>query len=172
MLRSRHRNAVRRAARGGLLLSALAGSALPACRDVVVPLENPAATTFAPALNVNLAAPGVVRTSSGLYYQDLATGSGEVADSGKTVRVFYAGWLTNGRQFDTNRENNRPLEFALGTGAVIRGWDEGLRGMRVGGRRRLIVPPSLGYGARTSGRIPAGSVLVFEVDLVSIATPQ
>jgi FKBP-type peptidyl-prolyl cis-trans isomerase len=154
-----------------LAAAALAIAALAACRDVTVPLEDPAATSYAPSLNVNLSAPGVVRTASGLYYQDVAVGSGEVADSGKTIRVYYAGWLTNGRQFDGNRDDARPRDFVLGVGALIRGWDEGLRGMRVGGRRRLIVPPALGYGARTSGQIPAGSVLVFEIDLIGIAAP-
>lgn len=153
-----------------LALWSLGVAALAACKDVTVPIEDPAATTYASSLNVNLGAPGVVRTASGLYYQDVAVGSGEVADSGKTIRVYYAGWLTSGRQFDSNRDASRPQEFVLGVGALIRGWDEGLRGMRVGGRRRLVVPPSLGYGARTSGQIPAGSVLVFEIDLVGIAT--
>lgn len=140
-----------------------------ACQDVTVPLENPTATTFATGLRVNLAT--MTRTPSGLYTQDLVTGSGAVADSGKTVGTYYIGSLTNGRQFDGNRDTGRPLTFVLGTGQVIKGWDEGIRGMRVGGRRRLVVPPSLGYGAKTNGQIPAGSVLVFEIDLVSVAAP-
>jgi peptidylprolyl isomerase len=140
-----------------------------ACEKVTAPLEDPASTTYAPSLRVAIGS--MTRTPSGLYYQDLAVGSGEVADSGKTLGTYYAGWLTDGRQFDSNRDSGRPFAFTLGVGAVVKGWDEGLRGMRVGGRRRLVVPPALGYGGRTNGTIPAGSVLVFEIDLVSATTP-
>lgn len=160
-----------RARRAPLALAALlVGSlAVAACEKVTAPLEDPASTTYAPSLNVTLA--NMTRTPSGLYIQDLATGSGTVADSGYTVSTYYAGWLTDGRQFDSNRNSGQPLSFILSGGQVIKGWDEGLRGMRVGGRRRLVVPPSLGYGGRTNGRIPAGSVLVFEVDLVNATAP-
>ena len=136
-----------------------------ACNSVEAPIEDPAQTTYATALGVNLAQ--MTRTPSGLYYQDLVTGTGAVADSGKTVRVYYTGWLTSGEQFDSNRSRT-PFEFVLGLNSVIKGWEEGLKGMRVSGRRRLVVPPDLGYGGTTSGLIPAGSVLVFDVELVSV----
>ncbi|WP_345785243.1 FKBP-type peptidyl-prolyl cis-trans isomerase [Roseisolibacter sp. H3M3-2] len=113
----------------------------------------------------------MTRTPSGLYYQDVAVGSGAEADSGKTLGTYYVGWLSDGRRFDGNRDTGRPFTFILGTGAVIKGWDEGIRGMRVGGRRRLVIPPTLGYGPRTNGSIPAGSVLVFEIDLVTATAP-
>jgi FKBP-type peptidyl-prolyl cis-trans isomerase len=135
-----------------------------ACNSVEAPNEDPANTSYAPALGVNIAQ--MTRTADGLYYQDITTGTGATADSGKTVRVYYTGWLTSGEQFDTNR-NKTPFEFVLGTGSVIKGWDEGLKAMRVGGRRRLVIPPELAYGGKTSGLIPAGSVLVFDVELVS-----
>lgn len=159
------RLAVRRLALSATL--AVAATALAvACRDVTAPSQDPATITYAPALNVNLAA--MTRTASGLYYQDVIAGTGVTADSGKVANVFYAGWLANGRQFDSNRESGSTFGFTVGTGQVIRGWDEGVKGMRVGTRRRLVIPPSLGYGARSQQRIPAGSVLVFEVDLVSV----
>jgi peptidylprolyl isomerase len=137
-----------------------------ACREVTVPLEDPTSTAYAPALGVNIGASTPL--TGGLYYQDVIVGSGASADSGKTVSVYYRGALSNGREFDSNRDGASPFVFRLGEGAVIRGWDEGLRGMRVGGRRRLVVPPALGYGARSLQFIPAGSVLVFDVDLVNV----
>jgi peptidylprolyl isomerase len=143
---------------------------LLACQDVSAPNEDPAATTFSTALNVNLSQ--MTKTASGLYYQDITVGSGKQAAKDSVLKVYYTGSLTSGQTFDTNR-NKTPFTFTLGSGQVIAGWDEGfLAGtpMRVGGRRRLVVPPSLGYGSRTSGTIPAGSVLVFDVELVSIGT--
>jgi hypothetical protein len=152
-----------------LALTALAALGVAACEEVTAPLEDPAVTSYSPSLRVNIGQ--MTRTSTGLYIQDLAVGSGTVADTGYTVGTYYAGWLTNGRQFDSNRDTGRPFTFPLGRGQVIKGWDEGIRGMRVGGRRRIVVPPSLGYGGRTNGSIPAGSALVFEIDLVSATAP-
>jgi FKBP-type peptidyl-prolyl cis-trans isomerase FkpA len=158
MLRSARRTAL-------ALLAAAFAMTLAACNSVEAPNEDPTSTTYAPALGVNVSQ--MTKTPSGLYFQDLVTGTGAAADSGKTVRVYYTGWLTSGEQFDSNRSKT-PFEFVLGTGMVIRGWDEGLKGMRVSGRRRLVIPPDLGYGGKTSGLIPAGSVLVFDVELVSV----
>jgi FKBP-type peptidyl-prolyl cis-trans isomerase len=152
-----------------LALTVLATFGVAACEEVTAPLEDPATTSYDAALRVSIGQ--MTRTSSGLYVQDIAVGSGTVADTGHTVGTYYAGWLTNGRPFDSNRDTGRPFTFVLGRGQVIKGWDEGIRGMRVGGRRRIVVPPSLGYGGRTNGSIPAGSVLVFEVDLVSATAP-
>jgi peptidylprolyl isomerase len=155
---------LRSARRTGLALTALA-AALLACREVNAPNEDPATTTYAVALGVDVSR--MTRTPSGLYYQDLVTGQGTEADSGKTVRTYYTGWLTSGEQFDSNR-GKTPFQFVLGAGTVIKGWDEGIKGMRVGGRRRIVVPPALGYGGTTNDLIPAGSVLVFDVELVSV----
>jgi FKBP-type peptidyl-prolyl cis-trans isomerase FkpA len=107
-------------------------------------------------------------TSSGLQFIDLAVGSGAEAQAGQVVRVHYTGWLTNGTKFDSSVERNRPFEFKLGNGDVIKGWDLGVAGMRVGGKRRLIIPPDLGYGARGAGGIiPPNAQLIFDVELLA-----
>lgn len=109
-------------------------------------------------------------TDSGLKYEDLAEGDGESARQGQRVSVHYTGWLTDGRKFDSSVDRGEAFAFTLGQGVVIRGWDEGVAGMRVGGRRRLTVPPQLGYGARGAGGvIPPNATLVFEVELLGIA---
>ncbi|MCW7468405.1 FKBP-type peptidyl-prolyl cis-trans isomerase [Leptospira kanakyensis] len=99
---------------------------------------------------------------------DLVVGKGEEAFSGSYVTVHYVGKLTNGTKFDSSRDRNRPFEFNLGAGEVVKGWDKGIKGMRVGGKRKLIIPPELGYGSKTVGSIPANSTLVFEVELLKI----
>ena len=105
---------------------------------------------------------------SGLKYSELAAGSGATATSGKKVSVHYTGWLTNGTKFDSSRDRGQPFDFGLGAGQVIKGWDEGVAGMQVGGRRRLEIPPSLGYGERGVGPIPAGATLIFHVELLGV----
>ncbi len=106
--------------------------------------------------------------AQGLKIESLKTGTGAEAKPGQTVTVHYTGWLTSGQKFDSSRDRGRPFSFALGAGQVIRGWDEGVAGMRVGGVRRLTIPPELGYGNRAVGPIPAGSTLVFEVELLGV----
>ena len=116
------------------------------------------------------AAPAEVTTSSGLKYQDVKEGNGDVATAGKTVSVHYTGWLTNGTKFDSSKDRGQPFEFPLGGGRVIRGWDEGVQGMKVGGVRKLTIPAELGYGARgVGGVIPPNSTLVFEVELLKVS---
>jgi len=105
---------------------------------------------------------------SGLQYSELAPGTGETATSGKKVSVHYTGWLTNGSKFDSSRDRGQPFDFGLGAGQVIKGWDEGVAGMQVGGRRRLVIPPALGYGERGVGPIPAGATLIFHVELLGV----
>jgi FKBP-type peptidyl-prolyl cis-trans isomerase FkpA len=108
-------------------------------------------------------------TDSGLKYEDLTVGSGETATAGRPVSVHYTGWLENGAKFDSSRDRDQPFHFPLGAGRVIRGWDEGVRGMSVGGIRRLTVPPHLGYGAAGAGGvIPPNATLVFEVELLEV----
>ena len=108
-------------------------------------------------------------TPSGLTIEDLVAGTGAAAASGHSVSVHYTGWLTNGSKFDSSKDRGDPFEFRLGAGQVIRGWDEGVQGMLVGGTRRLTIPPELGYGARGAGGvIPPNATLVFEVDLVGV----
>jgi FKBP-type peptidyl-prolyl cis-trans isomerase FkpA len=109
-------------------------------------------------------------TPTGLTIEEIAVGEGAAAASGQTVSVHYTGWLAGGRKFDSSRERNEPLEFELDAGRVIAGWDEGVQGMKVGSRRRLTVPPHLGYGARGAGyAVPPHATLVFDIELVSVA---
>jgi FKBP-type peptidyl-prolyl cis-trans isomerase FkpA len=108
-------------------------------------------------------------TDSGLIIEDLSVGSGDEARAGQTVSVHYTGWLTDGRKFDSSKDRGDPFDFPLGDGMVIRGWDEGVQGMKVGGTRVLTIPPELGYGARGAGGvIPPNATLVFEVELLAI----
>jgi FKBP-type peptidyl-prolyl cis-trans isomerase len=111
----------------------------------------------------------VVTTPSGLRYVDLVVGTGPEAVAGKTVVVHYTGWLTNGTKFDSSVDRGQPFSFPLGAGRVIKGWDEGVAGMKVGGKRKLMIPPQLGYGARGAGSvIPPNAELIFEVQLLEI----
>jgi len=108
-------------------------------------------------------------TPSGLKYTDLKMGAGAEAKAGDAVQVHYTGWLVDGTKFDSSRDSNRPFRFKLGAGQVIKGWDEGVAGMRVGGKRKLIIPAELGYGRQGAGSvIPPGATLVFEVELLGI----
>lgn len=107
-------------------------------------------------------------TNSGLQYQDTVIGTGDVAKAGDTVTVHYTGTLEDGTVFDTSYKRNQPFTFNLGAGQVIAGWDEGVAGMAVGGKRTLIIPADLGYGNRAIGSIPAGSTLHFDVEIVGI----
>ena len=110
----------------------------------------------------------VKTTRSGLKYVDLRVGEGPSPKIGQTVVVHYTGWLDNGTKFDSSHDRMMPIRFPLGMGRVIKGWDEGLATMRTGGKRKLIIKPSLGYGARAQGPIPANSTLVFEVELLGV----
>lgn len=104
-----------------------------------------------------------------LVCEDLVTGNGAEAVAGKTIVVHYTGWLTNGSKFDSSKDRNDPFSFRLGAGQVIRGWDEGFSGMKVGGKRKLTIPPEMGYGARGAGGvIPPNATLVFEVELLDV----
>jgi FKBP-type peptidyl-prolyl cis-trans isomerase FkpA len=110
-----------------------------------------------------------ITTDSGLIIEELSIGSGEDARAGQTVSVHYTGWLTNGTKFDSSKDRNEPFEFPLAARWVIAGWDEGVQGMKVGGVRKLTIPPELGYGARGAGGvIPPNATLVFEVELLGI----
>ena len=112
---------------------------------------------------------GVTTTPSGLQYVDLTEGKGREAHAGETAIVHYTGWLTDGTKFDSSRDRNEPFSFRLGAGRVIRGWDEGVEGMKIGGLRKLTIPPDLGYGARGAGQvIPPNATLVFEVELLDL----
>ena len=110
-----------------------------------------------------------ITTDSGLQYEELTVGEGNTAQAGQTVTVHYTGWLTDGQKFDSSKDRNMPFQFNLGAGEVIRGWDEGVQGMKVGGVRKLTIPAELGYGRRGAGGvIPPDATLVFEVELLGI----
>ena len=109
-----------------------------------------------------------VTTATGLKYVDEVIGTGERARLGKTVSVQYTGTFTDGTKFDSSRDRGEPLEFRLGTDTIIQGWNEGIVGMHVGGKRKLIVPPSLGYGAAGKDQIPPNATLIFEIELVGV----
>ncbi len=106
------------------------------------------------------------KLADGLIYIDVKNGKGAPAKAGQTVEVHYTGWLVNGTKFDSSRDRGTPFSFPLGAGRVIKGWDEGVAGMKPGGVRKLIVPPELGYGSRPVGPIPANSTLIFEVQFL------
>ncbi|HEY1401668.1 MAG TPA: FKBP-type peptidyl-prolyl cis-trans isomerase [Terriglobales bacterium] len=109
------------------------------------------------------------KTASGLEYWDIKVGTGAVAQSGKHVKVDYTGWLTNGKKFDSSVGTGKPFDFMLGASQVIKGWDEGVAGMKVGGKRQLRIPPDLAYGAAGYPPvIPADSTLIFDVQLVDV----
>lgn len=109
-------------------------------------------------------------TDSGLKYEDLTAGDGDTAQAGHTVTVHYTGWLEDGTKFDSSKDRDQPFQFALGAGQVIRGWDEGVTGMCVGGQRKLTIPHQLGYGAQGAGGvIPPNATLIFDVELLGVA---
>lgn len=120
---------------------------------------------FAPALGVDLAA--MPRTNRGVHFRDLKVGEGPIIGSAFTVTIHYTGWLPDGTQFETSRLDNEPVTFALSDRRVIRGWEEGIRGMREGGVRLIVVPPALAYGRRgLAPLIPPDATLVFEVEVI------
>ncbi|URR35692.1 FKBP-type peptidyl-prolyl cis-trans isomerase [Thermosynechococcus sp. HN-54] len=128
-----------------------------------VPLE---ASTEAAGL---MGSSKVVTTPSGLQYEDIVVGSGVQPQVGDRVTVHYTGMLTDGRIFDSSRDRGQPFQFQIGVGQVIKGWDEGVGSMQVGGQRRLIIPPNLGYGARGAGGvIPPNATLIFDVELLAV----
>ena len=120
-------------------------------------------------MSSNEAAGLVVTTESGLQYLDLVVGTGRQAELGDTATVHYTGWLADGRKFDSSVDRKEPFSFRVGAGQVIKGWDEGVGTMKVGGKRKLTIPPQLGYGARGAGNvIPPNATLTFDVELLGL----
>ena len=132
---------------------------------------TPAPTTSAAPSAGESSGGKVHKLASGLQYEDLVVGSGKMAEPGMTVSVHYTGWLTDEAKtkFDSSLDRGQPFQFQLGGGQVIQGWDEGVKGMRIGGKRKLTIPPDLGYGARGAGGvIPPNATLVFDVELLDV----
>lgn len=152
-----------------MLLPALVAMVALSC-DSATDLDErwarPESIQFAPSLNIDLAE--MNRTASGLYWQDLAEGTGVAAAVGHDVVLHYRGWFPDGTLFDSSYDRNDPIEFHLGGGQVISGMDEGIVGMQPGGIRKLVIRPELAYGKRGKGPIRPLTTLVFEVELVSI----
>ena len=110
-----------------------------------------------------------VKTDSGLIYWDIRVGNGAMAKEGSHVRVHYTGWLTTGKKFDSSVDGGKPFDFTIGNGEVIKGWEEGVAGMKVGGKRQLRIPPALAYGAAGyPGAIPANATLIFDIQLLGV----
>ena len=111
----------------------------------------------------------IIETATGLGYVDLVEGTGATPKTGESVTVHYTGWLKSGQKFDSSVDRGQPFVFTIGRSQVIKGWDEGVAGMRVGGKRKLVIPAHLGYGDRGAGRvIPPGATLIFEVELLGV----
>jgi FKBP-type peptidyl-prolyl cis-trans isomerase len=135
--------------------------AIAACR------KDAKSAGFSASLGVDTTT--MTKAPSGLWYTDMVVGQGAEAEPGRTVSVHYTGWLTNGTKFDSSRDRGEPFAFTLGAGQVISGWDEGVKGMKVGGRRKLVLPPQLAYGdGGAPPAIPPGATLVFDVELLGI----
>ncbi|NWJ95582.1 MAG: FKBP-type peptidyl-prolyl cis-trans isomerase [Chloroflexi bacterium] len=149
---------------------------LVACGDatpVNTPFPTSLLTPSPPTTAVENAPPTVIgtatKTASGLQYIDVKVGDGAEAKAGQNVEVHYTGYLTNGKKFDSSVDRGQPFPFKLGAGQVIKGWDEGVAGMKIGGKRRLIIPSELGYGPTGSGTmIPPNAQLIFDVELLKV----
>ena len=147
----------------GLLLAVACGGGEP--ESPQYPEARHEALDAAPAVDVE----AMTQTPSGLNVLDLEVGDGDEAGPGQTVVVYYTGWFLDGEKFDSSLDRGEPFSFPLGEGRVIPGWDEGVAGMKVGGWRRLVIPPNLGYGAAGSPPvIPPNSTLVFDVELLDV----
>ena len=161
------RRATRLALAASLALAACTSDAASDAAAVSPGIPDPAANTYAPALGIQL--PAFFKTPNGVYYQDVTPGMGMVAAAGQQATVHYTGWLPNGTKFDSSRDGGQPFTFTIDAREVIQGWDEGVKGMKVGGRRKLVIPAALGYGEQGAPPdIPPNSTLVFDVELIGI----
>lgn len=145
------------------------GDVIPSNATLIFEVELVSVRAGAPAAPSEVEASDYVVTDSGLKYYDLEVGDGPSPEPGQTAVVDYTGWLEDGTKFDSSLDRGQPFSFAVGTGGVIKGWDEGVATMKVGGKRQLVIPPELGYGDRGAGNvIPPGATLIFEVELLDV----
>lgn len=165
---------------GGAGIFFLSNQKIQSTNDVnliptIYPTETPQPMTPTPAIinqpeaastGANMA--NITTTANGLQIEDQTVGTGKETKSGDTVTVNYLGTLENGTKFDSSYDRNQPFTTQIGVGQVIQGWDEGIVGMKVGGKRKLTIPPALGYGSQAAGSIPANSTLIFEVELLGV----
>ena len=161
--------------RAQLSFAILVLASLAACKPASPPANEQASSAAPAGETAAPAAPAAVAAITELQKTDLAVGTGDAIVAGKEAVVHYTGWLYDpqaseqkGTKFDSSRDRGQPFSFNVGAGSVIRGWDEGVVGMQVGGQRRLIIPPDMAYGDRSSGPIPPGSTLLFDVELLAI----
>ena len=143
------------------LIPTINPTATPTPQDVII---SPTVTQAKDTTNMNI----ITTTQDGLKIQDEVVGTGTQAQSGNSVTVNYLGTLENGTKFDSSYDRKTPFTTQIGVGQVIKGWDEGIVGMKVGGKRKLIIPPALGYGSQNMGTIPPNSTLIFEVELLDV----
>jgi peptidylprolyl isomerase len=161
---------------GGIFFLSNSTPSSPAQLDtnqVLLPTSVPSSVIITPQPENNTSTEGAVMdnyttTADGLKYMEIVEGSGQEVKTGDTVTVHYLGTLQNGTKFDSSYDRNVPFTTQIGVGQVIKGWDEGIVGMKVGGKRKLIIPADLGYGQQGAGSIPPNSVLIFEVQLLSV----
>lgn len=133
------------------------------------PVQTPIADNIPQEVSKKMTTEKTITTDSGLQYVDIVKGTGDSPKTGQTVTVHYTGTLENGTKFDSSRDRNQPFSFKIGVSQVIKGWDEGVLTMKVGGNRKLIIPPDLGYGARGAGGvIPPNATLIFDVELLGV----
>ncbi len=158
---TRKKSARRKHRSGGSATLIATATLLASCGDDITGPQAIEDVEFAASLQINLAA--MTRTASGLYYEDIEAGSGDPAAAGQEVTVAYTGWLIDGNVFDDGE-----FSFRLGAGQVVAGFDEGVTGMRLGGVRRIVVPPELGYGSRGSGPVPPDAIMIFRIKLLEI----
>jgi len=156
-------------AKGNAIAANLGATEAPAVAETQIAQAADDLTVEAESAADEPSEDNLVTTDSGLQYEDIVEGTGAMPQKGQRVTVHYTGTLEDGTKFDSSRDRNRPFSFTIGVGQVIKGWDEGVSTMRVGGQRKLIIPPELGYGARGAGGvIPPNATLLFDVELLRI----
>ena len=153
---------------GMIIVAAIAVAVISASLGEFPPVKSGAATSDNKSGPPSTADDKAVASNTGLKIVDIKEGTGKEAKAGSNVKVHYTGWLESGEKFDSSLDRNEPFPVTIGKTSVIKGWTEGLQGIKAGGKRKLIIPPELGYGGRGQGPIPANSTLIFEVEVLEV----